>query len=1193
MMKNGSRYSYFIKLFLFIFAILIFSSFISNNHSYANDINDQTLSRIRITLNIPDTDISDMRLREVLNTEVKQGVSIGGEIILLFKQMEFGLSLKSGAYYTRYQDYYNSILDNYVIAYWQEWGLQTAIDVASEIAGSGLGIDTVASDTVGVFFEIDSILEIDNVFLDVIQTEIDSVLRDYINARQSGDDDANAWLLILPEIEGFGYLDKVHTYFNTSWDAYHLADNYPQLIDNIRQHIYAVALPKATFSASPTSGIAPLIVNFDASESSATAGQSIQSYDWDFGDGNLGWGVTATNLYNKVGTYTVKLTITDSAQLKSQTTQNIYVTSPVHARFTPPDNDPPPLAYHFDASASTDDYGHEHISSYFWDFNDGYTANTKEVDHIFTTEGFRIITLTVTDDLGYYDTHQESVIVGHQGYPTYVNGSTITGNIKFTRYGSPYIVTGNVTIAQGGTLTIEDGVTVKLNGDGWWCEAYGGVCYHTGVQIEVQGTLQAKGVSFTWADGVNQWTGIRFNGAGASNSRLEDCVIEHAGGVCEVINNGGNLCGGYMGILTMTDSSPTITGCTIKNSTAGRGIWLSNSTSVISNNVIEGVGIGIGVGDYIDYWANYAVPVKPAFPMVTGNTITNNGTGINVGSNSGGSFQGNTITNNSTGLQINGNEFGIYQGNAITGNVIGTSINYTANPLLSENIYSENTDADIYASGTINTVINWNETGASNYKTDGLNVGEGGSLTIFPDKKFVIQGSLVVAQGGTLTIEDGVTVELNGDQWVYPMGASWAYHTGVQIEVQGTLDARGVSFTWADGVNQWTGIRFNGAGASNSRLEDCVIEHAGGVCELIYSNGSYVGGYFGILTITDSSPTITGCTIKNSTADRGMWLSNSTSAISNNVIEGVGIGIGVGDYTYYWANYVVPVKPAFPIVTGNTITNNGTGIVVGTNSGGTFQGNTISGNTSYGFYYSGNFVIEATNNSWGDPSGPLDDSDDRATGGLYNPDGKGDKVSDHVNYSPWTLIGPSTTTTIPLNTTTTSVEGSTSTSIAQESTTSTIESTTTTTVENTTSTVIEDTSTTTVINDSDSDGIPDAEDNCPFTPNGSELGTCSSTSDKPGINCTTDSDCANGCSSNGLCIKDQRDSDNDGIGDVCDNCPTIPNGPQLGTCMPDSDKAGETCHSDADCVNGCSSNGKCSLNQEDAIGDGKGDVCRP
>jgi hypothetical protein len=71
------------------------------------------------------------------------------------------------------------------------------------------------------------------------------------------------------------------------------------------------------------------------------------------------------------------------------------------------------------------------------------------------------------------------------------------------------------------------------------------------------------------------------------------------------------------------------------------------------------------------------------------------------------------------------------------------------------------------------------------------------------------------------------------------------------------------------------------------------------------------------------------------------------------------------------------------------------------------------------------------------------------------------------------------------------------------------------------------------------------------------------------------------------------DSDNDGIPDSQDNCPNKPNGQLLGTCMPDSDKAGAICISDADCVVGCSINGTCSMYQEDSNGDGSGDVCDP
>jgi len=64
------------------------------------------------------------------------------------------------------------------------------------------------------------------------------------------------------------------------------------------------------------------------------------------------------------------------------------------------------------------------------------------------------------------------------------------------------------------------------------------------------------------------------------------------------------------------------------------------------------------------------------------------------------------------------------------------------------------------------------------------------------------------------------------------------------------------------------------------------------------------------------------------------------------------------------------------------------------------------------------------------------------------------------------------------------------------------------------------------------------------------------------------------------------DSDGDGIDDSIDNCRPIANGPQKGTCTAGT-KGGETCTKNEDCGPG----GFCSMNQEDADGDGYGDAC--
>lgn len=93
---------------------------------------------------------------------------------------------------------------------------------------------------------------------------------------------------------------------------------------------------------------------------------------------------------------------------------------------------------------------------------------------------------------------------------------------------------------------------------------------------------------------------------------------------------------------------------------------------------------------------------------------------------------------------------------------------------------------------------------------------------------------------------------------------------------------------------------------------------------------------------------------------------------------------------------------------------------------------------------------------------------------------------------------------------------------------------------------------------------------------------------KPGIDIITVTDLCNKNSiSAKITVTEQGiDTDGDGVSDAGDNCPAKPNGPMLGTCMPDSDKAGEICLNNADC-----DTGTCSMGQEDTDKDGVGDVC--
>jgi PKD repeat protein len=83
----------------------------------------------------------------------------------------------------------------------------------------------------------------------------------------------------------------------------------------------------ADFSQSSTEGQFPLTVEFDGSLSKNTEG-SIVSYEWDFGDGGTGPGVTSSHTYTQSGDYTVTLTVTDDEGNTAVKSKTLTLTAP-------------------------------------------------------------------------------------------------------------------------------------------------------------------------------------------------------------------------------------------------------------------------------------------------------------------------------------------------------------------------------------------------------------------------------------------------------------------------------------------------------------------------------------------------------------------------------------------------------------------------------------------------------------------------------------------------------------------------------------------------------------------------------------------------------------------------------------------------------------------------------------------------
>ncbi len=187
-------------------------------------------------------------------------------------------------------------------------------------------------------------------------------------------------------------------------------NDYGESGNSNEEHLYPAGTneaPTASFTASPTSGNAPLTVTFNGSSSNDPDG-SVVSYSWNFGDSSTGSGVTASHTYNNSGNYTVTLTVTDDDGATDNVTTLIQVaTTPIPnqaptASFTAsPTSGNAPLTVTFNGSSSNDPDGS--VVSYSWNFGDSSTGSGVTASHTYNNSGNYTVTLTVTDDDGATD----------------------------------------------------------------------------------------------------------------------------------------------------------------------------------------------------------------------------------------------------------------------------------------------------------------------------------------------------------------------------------------------------------------------------------------------------------------------------------------------------------------------------------------------------------------------------------------------------------------------------------------------------------------------------------------------------------------------------------------------------------------------------------------------------------------------
>jgi PKD repeat protein len=183
--------------------------------------------------------------------------------------------------------------------------------------------------------------------------------------------------------------------------------------------------PEAGFSGLPTSGYAPLTVNFT---DESTFGLPIISWDWDFGDGGISSEQNPQHVYETPGIYDVSLTIFDGTFTDTET-KTAYITvnslvGPVAGFSADPLGGTAPLEISFSDESVQGTYP---ILNWDWDFGDGNTATGQNPVHVYETTGVYTVSLTI-DDGTFTDTETK---VG------YID--VITGFDEFSAGGKAYV----------------------------------------------------------------------------------------------------------------------------------------------------------------------------------------------------------------------------------------------------------------------------------------------------------------------------------------------------------------------------------------------------------------------------------------------------------------------------------------------------------------------------------------------------------------------------------------------------------------------------------------------------------------------------------------------------------------------------------------------------------------------------------
>ncbi|MBF0450539.1 MAG: tandem-95 repeat protein [Candidatus Magnetomorum sp.] len=338
--------------------------------------------------------------------------------------------------------------------------------------------------------------------------------------------------------------------------------------------------PTADFLASTTSGFAPLSIQFtDTSQSY----QSLVAWEWTFGDGAQDVTRNPTYIYTIPGTYTVKFVVTDSTNKKDTAIKYQYITvmdgiPDVNFSAKRSVGNAPLTVQFYDTTTAYQD-----LVSWTWNFGDNSTSTSQHPVHTYTIQGDYTVSLTVKDRKGsYLETKNQFIHVVGSGKQTQVC------SVGCAYYKIQDAIDG---ATDGDVITVFDG-------------AYLENLSYKGKDIKI---VSQNGPSATSIAGLAAGSVVTFNQGESSGAVLQGFTLI----------DGKAPYGG--GMLIANSSSPCISNCTIKNSTAtkaGGGIAVMNDSKPMI--------LGVQIYDNTAPYGGGIACLYDAAPMIRSAYISHN-----------------------------------------------------------------------------------------------------------------------------------------------------------------------------------------------------------------------------------------------------------------------------------------------------------------------------------------------------------------------------------------------------------------------------------------------------------------------------------------------------------------------------------------------------------------------------------------